>query len=152
MNDLRLACSGEGQVTGRLDPTPTTERVAPRQGAAFVAQTNPAGPMLGRSSMFRPRKLFVAVALAIGTASPFAIPSAHATAPMIVDSSSSATTLTINGSNLGPGVATVFVGHLGPLTVIHQTPTQLVVALPTMLPGDYVLVVQVGANAGNADD
>jgi hypothetical protein len=97
----------------------------------------------------------VAFILALGVASPFAIPSAQAKAPVIVSSIPDfvLNTLTINGSNLGPGAASVLLGASGPLTVVAQTPTQLVVALPPGLAsGDYVLSVQIGNGNGNSDE
>jgi hypothetical protein len=104
--------------------------------------------------MIRIRTLAAAVALALGTTvAPFAIQSANAAPPVVLNSSSTSTTLTIEGDNLAPGAASVMLGSFGPLTVVSQTPTQLVVTLPSgILPGNYVLTVQVGKAAGNIDE
>ena len=105
------------------------------------------------SFMIRIRMLAAAVALTLGTVAPFAIQSANAKAPVVLNSSSTPTTLTIHGEQLGPGAANVLLGAFGPLTVVSQTSTQLVVTLPTgLLPGNYVLSVQVGKGKGEVDE
>src|SRR6185436_5632399 len=85
------------------------------------------------SSMIRIRMLAAAVALTLSTVAPFAIQSANAAKPVVLSSSSTPTTLTIHGEELGPGAASVLLGTFGPLTVVSQTPTQLVVTLPSGL-------------------
>lgn len=103
--------------------------------------------------MIRIRALAAAVALTLGTVSPFAIQCANAAAPVVLNSSSTSTTLTIEGERLAPGVASVLLGSFGPLTVVSQTPTQLVVMLPSGIhAGTYALSVQIGGGAGNVDE
>jgi hypothetical protein len=97
----------------------------------------------GDISMTRATRLSIACSLAI--ASTFAVTAAQAATPSVASSSSSATTLTINGSNLSGGTATVTLGGTGPLAVQSQSANQLVVALPaSLVPGDYTLSVQIG--------
>ena len=97
------------------------------------------------------RTLFVSVALAFGTVSPAAISSAYADQPVIYSSSTTATTLTINGDNLCCKKPYVFLGSSGPLAVTQQTNNLLVATLPPgLVPGDYVLNVQFGK--GRNDD
>ena len=103
--------------------------------------------------MIRIRTLTAAVALTLGTIAPFGIQSANAAAPVVLSSSSTPTTLTIEGDHLGPGAASVMLGSFGPLTVVSQTASQLVVTLPTgLLPGNYVMSVQVGKGKGDVDE
>ena len=103
--------------------------------------------------MIRIRMLAAAVALTLGTVAPFGIQSASAAPPVVLSSSSTPTTLTIKGDYLGSGAASVMLGAFGPLTVVSQTASQLVVTLPSgLLPGNYVLSVQVGNGAGHADE
>ena len=85
--------------------------------------------------MTRIRTLAAAVALTLGTIAPFGIQSANAAAPVVLNSSSTPTTLTIEGDHLAPGAASVMLGSFGPLTIVSQTPSQLVVTLPTALTG-----------------
>jgi len=95
--------------------------------------------------MIRTRILAAAIALTLGTVAPFAIQAANAKDPVILKSSTTPTTLKIEGENLSPGAASVMLGTFGPLTVVTQTSTQLVVTLPSgVTPGNYVLSVQVG--------
>ena len=102
--------------------------------------------------MFRPRDLGIALALVLTVASPFAVQSVDAAKPVIFSSSTTATQLTINGSDLAPGVASVLLGSYGPLTVNSQSPTQIVVTLPGGLtPGDYVLSLKIAKGRGNGD-
>src|SRR5512135_2009472 len=78
------------------------------------------------------------------------IQTAHAVAPTILNSSATSSALTVNGTNLSGGTATVLLGASGPLAVTTQTATQLVATLPAGLaPGDYALSVQIGTKAGN---
>ena len=65
--------------------------------------------------------------------------------PVILSSFTTATTLTINGINFGSGAAKVLLGAFGPLTVMAQSPTQIITSLPSgLLPGNYVLNLQIG--------
>ena len=74
----------------------------------------------------------------------------QAAAPTILNSSATSSALTINGTNLSGGTATVLLGASGPLAVTAQTTTQLVVTLPAgIAPGDYALSVQIGTKSGN---
>jgi hypothetical protein len=101
--------------------------------------------------MITRRELYVSVALALGAASPVAISSAHADQPVIFSSTTTATTLTISGNNLCCRKPFVFLGAFGPLAVTQQTDQLLVVTLPPgLVPGDYVLNVQLGK--GRDDD
>ena len=65
--------------------------------------------------MIRIRTLAAAVALTLGTIAPFGIQSANAAPPVVLNSSSTPTTLTIEGARLGPGAASVLLGSFGPL-------------------------------------
>lgn len=102
------------------------------------------------------RKLVVAAALVCSAAFPFAIPSADAAAPVIISAIPDVASnhLTINGTDLCCKTASVLLGPTGPLTVLLQTATQLVVSLPvTPLPaGNYLLYVQIGNGNGNSDE
>lgn len=103
--------------------------------------------------MIRIRTLAAAVALTLGTVGPFGIQSANAAQPVVLSSSATATTLTIEGDHLDKGAANVMLGSFGPLTVVSQTATHLVVTLPNgILPGNYVLSVQIGKGGGNVDE
>ncbi len=103
--------------------------------------------------MLRTQRIAIAFALTVCAVSPFAMQTANAKKPTIISSSSTATDLTINGEDLGPGAASVLLGSFGPLAVTGQTPTQLVVTLPGGLaPGNYVLSVQVGKGRGDVDE
>jgi len=103
--------------------------------------------------MFRPSKLGVAIALAVGAASPMAIQSAQAKKPTIVWSATAPDRLTIYGSDFGVGPASVLLGPYGPLTVAEQQTDKLVVELPPGIePGSYVLSVQVGKGKGDVDE
>ena len=65
--------------------------------------------------------------------------------PVILSSFTTATTLTINGINFGSGAAKVLLGAFGPLTVMAQSPTQIITSLPSgLLAGNYVLNLQIG--------
>ena len=98
--------------------------------------------------MFRNTKLALACSLAMGSLG--AVAAANAVTPTISSSSLSSTTLTINGSNLSGGAATVTLGGTGPLAVQSQTATQLTVALPaSLLAGDYSLTVQIGTKGSS---
>ena len=99
--------------------------------------------------MFRAIKFAISFVLVLVTLLPFATLSAkeneNEKLPVILNSSTTATTLTINGSNLAPGTAQVLLGAFGPLTVVSQSSTQIIVMLPPALhPGDYVLNLQIG--------
>jgi len=77
--------------------------------------------------------------------------SAFAAVPIINNSSSTATAITIRGSNLSGGSATVTLGSYAPLAVTSQTATQLVAALPAGVPaGSYTLGVQIGSSKTNS--
>ena len=100
--------------------------------------------------MLRSTKLLIAFSLALASLSLVASP-AYAAVPTIANSSSTATSLTINGTNLSGGTATVTLGSSGPLTVTSQTATKLVVTLPAGLAaGDYTLSLQVGTKTNAA--
>src|SRR4029079_16519762 len=89
----------------------------------------------------------------LSTVSSRGVQSANAAAPVVLNSSSTPTALTIEGDHLGPGTAIVMLGAFGPLTVVSQTSTQIVVTLPSgLVPGTYVLSVQVGNGNGNFDE
>lgn len=84
-------------------------------------------------------------ACALALSSVFVATTAYA-APTVSSSSTTATTLTIKGTNLSGGTATVTLGGTGPLAVQSQTATQLTVALPaSLVAGDYTLNVQIGS-------
>jgi hypothetical protein len=103
--------------------------------------------------MIRVRILAAAVALTLSTVAPFAIQAASAKDPVVLKSSTTPTTLKIEGENLSPGVASVMLGTFGPLTVVTQTATELVVTLPSGLPpANYVLSVQVGNGSSHLDE
>ncbi len=115
--------------------------------------------------MFRVAKALLAFTLAFVMVFPFAVQFAHGAPPVppappgppgqptITSSSTTTTQLTINGSGLSPGAASVLLGSFGPLVVTTQTATQLVVTLPGGLtPGDYVLSVQIGPGKANIDE
>ncbi len=76
--------------------------------------------------MLRNTKLSMAFSLALGSLS-LAAGAVHAAVPTITNSSSTSTSLTINGTNLSGGTATVTLGSSGPLPVTSQTATKLVV-------------------------
>jgi hypothetical protein len=100
--------------------------------------------------MLRNTKLSIAFSLALGSLSLVATP-AHAAVPTIANSSSTSTSLTINGTNLSGGTATVTLGSSGPLAVTLQTATKLVVTLPAGLAaGDYTLNLQIGSKTNAA--
>ena len=100
------------------------------------------------------RTLTAAVALSMGSLAPFAVQSAYAKQPVVTKTSSTTSTqLTIEGTDLGSGRASVLLGSFGPLAVVAQTATELVVALPSGLTaGNYVLSVQIGNGVGNSDE
>jgi len=104
--------------------------------------------------MIRIRTLTAAVALSMGSLAPFAVQSAYAKQPVVTKTSSTTSTqLTIEGTDLGSGRASVLLGSFGPLAVVAQTATELVVALPSGLTaGNYVLSVQIGNGVGNSDE
>jgi hypothetical protein len=106
--------------------------------------------------MFRCRKLGVAAAFALSAVSPFAVPSANAAPPVIISAIPDFVhnQLTINGTDLCCKAASVLLGANGPLTVVTQTATQLVVNLPmSPLPaGNYTLSVQIGNGNGTSDE
>ena len=65
--------------------------------------------------------------------------------PTVLFSLASGTQLTIKGTGLSQGTATVTLGSLAPLRVVGQSSTQIVATLPAGLtPGDYTLVVKMG--------
>lgn len=95
--------------------------------------------------MNRMKKLAVACALVMGTGI------ASAVTPTISNSSTAANTLTINGTSLSGGTATITVGNSAPLSVTGQSATQLVATLPAGLAsGDYTLYVQIGSSRTNS--
>ena len=108
--------------------------------------------------MYRALKVVfnLAVAFFLVSAIPFATSQAQANQsengnegehrlPVILSSFTTATTLTINGINFGSGAAKVLLGAFGPLTVMAQSPTQIITSLPSgLLPGNYVLNLQIG--------
>ncbi len=106
--------------------------------------------------MFRCRKLIAVGSLALGMAASFAVPAANAAAPVIISAIPDLVLnqLTINGTDLCCKAASVLLGANGPLTVVAQTSTQLVVMLPAApLPaGNYTLSVQLGNGNGNTDE
>jgi hypothetical protein len=76
---------------------------------------------------------------------------ANAATPVVNSSSSTSTTLTISGSNLSGGTATVTLGAFAPLAVTSQTATQLVATLPAgVTAGSYALGVQIGSSKTNS--
>ena len=96
--------------------------------------------------MFRSRQVAMSCAVALSTVSPFAIQTSTAAFPIILNSSHGSTQLTITGSNLTGGAAIVTLGSFGPLEIISQSATSLVVSLPSdITPGNYLLTVQIGA-------
>lgn len=103
--------------------------------------------------MFCSRNLIVACTFAFAAVvSPLAIESAHAAPPVITSSSATSGQLTINGSNFLPGTASVLLGAYGPLTVVTQTDTQLVLTLPAGIPaGSYTLSVLIANAKGKGD-
>ena len=77
--------------------------------------------------------------------------SAFAAVPIVNSSSSTAASITINGSNLSGGTALVTLGSYPTLTVTSQTATQLVANLPAGVPaGSYTLNVQIGSSKTNS--
>jgi hypothetical protein len=77
--------------------------------------------------------------------------SAFAAVPIVNSSSSTATTITINGSNLSAGTAFVTLGSYPALAVTSQTATQLVANLPaSVASGSYTLNVQIGNSKTNS--
>jgi len=94
--------------------------------------------------MFRTTKLAAVFFTVLGG-------SAFAAAPIINNSSSTNTAITISGSNLNGGNATVTLGSYAPLTVTSQTATQLVASLPAgVSAGSYTLNVQIGSSKTNS--
>jgi len=71
---------------------------------------------------------------ALATLVPSATVSAKDKDPVILAAFVTDTTLTINGTNLALGKVRVSVGAFGPLTVMTQSPTQIVATLPPALP------------------
>jgi hypothetical protein len=104
--------------------------------------------------MDRTNRLVAALAVAFFALSLLTTTAADAARPLITSSSATNTTLTIRGQNLGPGVPSVLLGKTGRLTVLSQTPSKLVVALPlTRMPiGNYLVSVQVGENPTDVDE
>ena len=97
--------------------------------------------------MLRTVKFAFTFVLALVTLLPFATLSAKEKDPVILTSFTTSTTLTINGTDLGHDKARVLLGAFGPLTVVTQSPSQIVVMLPpALLPGNYVLNLQIGEN------
>jgi len=89
--------------------------------------------------------------LALACSLTFASVSAHAAVPAIASSSANTTSITIVGSNLSGGAATVTLGNSAALTVTSQSATQLVATLPAGLaPGAYTLYVQIGSSHSNS--
>ena len=77
--------------------------------------------------------------------------SAFAAVPIINNSSSTTTAITISGSNLSGGTAVVTLGSYAPLAVTAQSATQLVAALPAgVSAGSYTLNVQIGSSKTNS--
>jgi hypothetical protein len=77
--------------------------------------------------------------------------SAFAAVPVINNSSSSNTAITISGSNLSGGNAVVTLGSYAPLAVTSQSATQLVATLPVgVSAGSYSLNVQIGSSKTNS--
>src|SRR6185369_8110144 len=100
--------------------------------------------------MLRNAKLSIAFSLALASLSLVAEP-ANAAVPTIASSSSTSTSLMINGTNLSGGTATVTLGSFGPLTVTSQTATKIVVTLPPgLVAGDYTLNLQIGSKTNAA--
>jgi hypothetical protein len=74
--------------------------------------------------------------------------------PDILSSTASieSNSLTINGSNLGAGLAIVTFGSFPQMAVTQQTADRLVVTLPSGIrAGDYTLTVQIGSNPSDFD-
>jgi hypothetical protein len=70
---------------------------------------------------------------------------AHATAPVVLNSSAIASTLTVNGTSLSGGTPVVTLGS-STLTVTAQSATQLTATLPAGLAaGTYALSVRIGS-------
>ena len=104
--------------------------------------------------MFRIHKRTLAVALVASVASSYAAQSANAAVPDILSSTASfeSNSLTINGGNLGEGLAIVTLGSFPQMAVTQQTADRLVVILPPGIPaGDYTLTVQIGNNTIDFD-
>src|SRR5215207_11456005 len=99
--------------------------------------------------MARAHSWLAALAFALAALFPLAVQSAQPALPTIVSSSTTATQLTINGANLAPGAPSVLLGSFGPLVLVTQSATQLVLTLPVAItPGTYTLSVKIGtANA-----
>ena len=96
----------------------------------------------------------LAVAIVASIASTYAVQSANAAVPDILSSTASieSNSLTINGSNLGAGLAIVTFGSFPQMAVTQQTADRLVVTLPSDIPaGDYTLTVQIGSNPSDFD-
>jgi len=79
--------------------------------------------------MFRIHKRTLAVALVASVASSYAAQSANAAVPDILSSTASfeSNSLTINGGNLGEGLAIVTLGSFPQMAVTQQTADRLVV-------------------------
>jgi hypothetical protein len=94
--------------------------------------------------MFHSRSLIVACTFALAGVLPLGIQSAHAAAPVIYSASVTGIQLTVNGSNMAPGAATVTLGNTVLPLPSSQTASQLVVSLPGVwAPGTYALTVKV---------
>jgi len=93
--------------------------------------------------MLRPIKFALTFVLALATLLPCAMLSAKE--PVILTSFTTETTLTINGTDLANDKIRVLLGAFGPLTIVMQSPTQIVAMLPpALLPGNYVLNLRIG--------
>jgi hypothetical protein len=104
--------------------------------------------------MSRVHRPILAVAIVASIASTYAVQSANAAVPDILSSTASieSNSLTINGSNLGAGLAIVTFGSFPQMAVTQQTADRLVVTLPSGIrAGDYTLTVQIGSNPSDFD-
>ena len=73
--------------------------------------------------------------------------------PEITKAAAVANTLTINGNDFPRGAAKVQLGSLGPLPVVSQTSSQIVVTLPAGLGGgNYVLAIDFSNKRKNGND
>src|SRR4051794_4844876 len=103
--------------------------------------------------MARTNRWLVGLAFVIAALFPLAVQSAQPAPPTIVSSSTTTTQLTINGANLAPGAPSVLLGSFGPLAVVSQSATQLVLTLPALItPGTYTLSVKIGTGNANTDE
>lgn len=104
--------------------------------------------------MSRFHRPILAVAIVASIASTYAVQSANAAVPDILSSTAAieSNSLTVNGSNLGAGLAIVRFGSFPQMAVTQQTADRLVVTLPSGIrAGDYTLTVQIGSNPSDFD-